>query len=149
MAKAERSNNGGKTGDGKFAPGNRYGKGRPAGSRNRASLAVEDLLDGQAQAITQKAIEKALEGDSVALRLCLERLCPPRKARPVAISLPKVKTPADCSKASTGILEAVAGGDITPDEGQALAGLLETHRRTLETEDLERRISALEQAHSR
>ena len=51
--------------------------GRPKGSRNAATLAIEVLLDGQAQALTQKAIELALAGDPVALRLCLERMTTP------------------------------------------------------------------------
>ena len=46
--------------------------GCPKGSRNAATLAVAILLDGQAEALTQKAIQMALAGDSVALRLCLE-----------------------------------------------------------------------------
>jgi hypothetical protein len=48
--------------------------GRPHGSRNKATLALEALLDGEGEAITRKAIEKALEGDTAALRLCLERI---------------------------------------------------------------------------
>src|SRR5690348_6513429 len=64
---------------GRFQPGNKHGKGRPSGSRNKASLAVDKLLDGEAEAITRKAIELALEGDGPALRLCLERVAPPRK----------------------------------------------------------------------
>ena len=54
--------------------------GKPKGARNKTTLAVEALLDGEAEALTRKAIERALEGDSVALRLCLERI-PSRPAR--------------------------------------------------------------------
>jgi len=68
-------NNGRKT-DGTFAPGNALG-GRTKGSRHRSTLAIEELLDGQAEALTQKAINAALEGDGMALRLCLERILPP------------------------------------------------------------------------
>jgi hypothetical protein len=42
------------------------------------------------------------------------------------------------------IVAAVADGEITPSEAQALAGMVETFRRTLETEELERRLAALE-----
>ena len=48
--------------------------GRPQGSRNKATLALESLLDGQAEVLTQKAVDMALEGDMQALRLCLERI---------------------------------------------------------------------------
>jgi hypothetical protein len=53
-------------------------------------MAVEALLDGEAKAIARKAVEKALEGDMAALRLCLERLLPPRRDRPVVFDLPKI-----------------------------------------------------------
>jgi Family of unknown function (DUF5681) len=52
-------------------------RGKPRGARNRATLLAEALLDGEAEALTRKAIEKALEGDGMALRLCLERVLPP------------------------------------------------------------------------
>ena len=53
-------------------------------------MVLEVLLDGEAKAIARKAIEKALEGDMAALRLCLERLLPPRRDRPVTFELPKI-----------------------------------------------------------
>ena len=45
-------------------------------------------MDGQANALTQKAIDLALTGDMAALRLCLDRILPPRKDRPVSFTLP-------------------------------------------------------------
>ena len=61
---------------GRFKPGN---PGRPKGARHKTTLAIEALLDGEAEALTRKAIELAKAGDLVALRLCLDRICPPRK----------------------------------------------------------------------
>ena len=58
---------------GQYSIGN---SGRPRGSRNKATLAIESLLKGQAEALTQTALTKALEGDSVALRLCMDRIAP-------------------------------------------------------------------------
>lgn len=136
--------NGGETGrsaDGKFQPGN---PGRPRGARNKASIAVEALLEGEAEALTRRAVELAMEGDTTALRLCLERLCPPRKDRPVVFDLPAIEQPEDATKAMTSLLAAVATGDVTPTEAQSVAGVIETWRRTVETEDLARRVAALE-----
>lgn len=124
-------------------------KGKPKGTRNRATLAVEALLDGQAEDLTQIAIDKALAGDMTALRLCLDRICPPRKDRPVSVELPKIEEAADSVSALSAILAAVVAGDITPGEGQTLATLIETHRRTLETADIECRLSALEKERRR
>lgn len=120
-------------------------KGKPKGCRAKVTMDVLALLDGEAEALTRKAVEKALEGDMTALRLCLERLAPPRKDSPVTLAgLPKIKSAADLPKATAKILEAVAKGIITPSEGQALAGLIEGHRKALETAELEARVAALE-----
>jgi hypothetical protein len=62
--------------------------GRPLGARHKATLAAEALLDGEAEGLTRKAIEAALGGDMPALRICLDRILPPRKERPVRFKLP-------------------------------------------------------------
>ena len=68
---------------GQFAAGN---IGRPKGMRNKATIAIESLLLGQAEALTQTAVTKALEGDSVALRLCMDRIAPAPKDQPVHLA---------------------------------------------------------------
>ena len=73
------------------------------GSRHRASLAAESLLDGQAQALTQTAVGLALGGDAAALRLCLDRILPPRRERPIRFELPLLKEPADAVSAMAAI----------------------------------------------
>ena len=78
--------------------------GRPKGARNRSTLALETLLDGQAEALTQKAIELALAGDMAALRLCLDRILPARKDRPVSIEMPTIDTAEDCQGSKRGTL---------------------------------------------
>ena len=83
-------------------PGRPFEKGRSAnpggrrrGSRNRATLAAAVLLDGEAEALTRKAVELALAGDPVALRLCIERILPPCRERPVRLPLcRRSRTPA-------------------------------------------------------
>jgi Family of unknown function (DUF5681) len=89
-------------------------EGRPNGSRNAATLALETLLDGQAQALTQKAIDVALTGDIPALRLCLDRILPPRKGSPVAFDLPEMRTLNDAVPAMGALVKAVGQGDLTP-----------------------------------
>ena len=120
--------------------------GRAQGSRNKVTIAVEELLGGEVEALTAKAVELALDGDTTALRLCLERLCPPRKDRPVSFNLPAVGTPADTVAAMRAIIAAVAKGQLTPAEAQTVADLLEVQRRVIESEDHERRLRALEGA---
>lgn len=131
----------GRNPDGTFAPGN---PGKPKGSRHRATQAVQALLDGEAQAITQKAVDLALQGDGAALRLCLERIAPPRRDAPITFTLPPMSTANDAAKAAASVLASVADGDMTPTEGAHVMALIETYRRTLEVTELESRIAALE-----
>jgi hypothetical protein len=126
---------------GRFSSGN---AGRPAGARNRTTIAVLELLEGQAEALTQRAVELALGGDTVALRLCLERVAPPRKDNPVQFALPHVTTARDAAEAAASVLEAVAEGDLTPGEGAVVMTLIDSYRRTLEITELEARVAALE-----
>ena len=107
-------------------------------------MAIEALLEGQHEALTQAAISKALTGDGVALRLCLDRLAPPRKDSPLTFALPPIRTAGDTVDASASLLAAVAGGEVTPDEAGRVMALLTAHRSLVETGDHEKRIEALE-----
>ena len=78
------------------------------------------------------------------MRLCMDRICPPRKERPISCKLPKLNDPSDLVAGISAVLASVANGELTPGEGQALASLIEAQRRTLETEDIEQRLIALE-----
>jgi len=120
--------------------------GRPKGSRNKTTLAVEALLEGEAAAIIRKVIEKALEGDATALRLCLERLLPPRRDRPVAFDLPEIKSAADAVNASSSVLSACAEGTLSRGEAAEVMDLIAAHTRTLEVTEFEARLIALEKA---
>ena len=126
---------------GQFTVGN---SGRPKGSRNKVTLAMESLLQGQAEAITQTAVTKALEGDSVALRLCMERIAPAPKDQPVSFNLPMMRNALDASEAAGGVLAAVSVGTLTPIEATRVMGLIDSYRRTLELTDIETRLAALE-----
>lgn len=119
-------------------------KGRPKGARNHATVLAEALLDGEADAITRKLIDTALEGDTTALRLCLERLLPPRRGRPVAFELPKIKTAADAIHASSLVLTACAAGSLSPGEASEIVNLISSHVRLLEMSEIEARLTALE-----
>lgn len=131
----------GRNTDGTFAEGN---PGKPRGTRHRATRAVLNLLDGEAEALTRKAVTMALEGDTAALRLCLERIAPPRKDSPVAFTLPPMRGAQDAAQAAAAIVEAVALGELTPTEGAHVMGLVDAYRRTLEITEIEARVAALE-----
>jgi hypothetical protein len=129
-----------------FAPGQSGNpRGKQKGTRNLATRLIEALLEGEAEEIGRKTIELAKEGDSRALKACLDRLVPPPRDRFVAFSLPPLETAADLPKASAALLAAVAEGEVTPSEAAELAHLVETHIRAIEVSDLEHRLCELEE----
>jgi hypothetical protein len=105
--------------------------GRPVGSRNKKTLFLEELLDREGEAIIRKTMELALQGNPLALRLCLDRLVAPRKERPIHLELPKVTKLQHAVVAMSKIQEAIGEGKITPGEGQILAGFAETQQRVI------------------
>ncbi|WP_146347422.1 DUF5681 domain-containing protein [Phaeobacter marinintestinus] len=141
MSNRKNGSNTGRNDDGTFGPGNR---GKPKGARHAITRAVEELLQGQAEVLTQKAIDRALEGDVTALRLCIDRIAPARKDAPVSFDLPAMQSAVEAAKAAEAVLSAVSGGEITPLEGAAVMGLVEQYRRALELTEFEKRIDALE-----
>jgi Family of unknown function (DUF5681) len=138
-------NTGRKQGTGRFQPGHSGNPaGKPKGARHRHVLAAEALLDGEAEKLTRRAIDAALSGDMSALRLCLERIVPPRKDRPVRFDLPAITSAKDTAKAAAAVLEAVACGGLTPSEAANLGKLLGDYARVLEATEIEARVAKLE-----
>lgn len=134
----------GRTVGGQFAPGN---PGRPRGARHKTTLAVEALLEGEAEALTRKAVSLAKKGDTTALRLCLERLAPVRRGRTMDIpGLPAVQTIADVPGAITFVLASVADGTITSDEANDFTAILDRFSKATEVNDLAERVRAMEEA---
>ena len=119
-------------------------KGKPKGSLNKVTLAVQSLLDNEAEGLTRKAIELALEGDLVAVKLCLDRIIPVRKSRPVKIDLPDVSTGKGVSEAQVAVVQAVGQGELTPEEAQILSSILDARRKSIEVADIELRLDKLE-----
>jgi hypothetical protein len=105
---------------------------------------MQELLDGEGQLLLRKAVDLALEGDKIALRLCLERLLPPARERRIYLNVRKLERATDIARALGALLDSVACGNITPAEGHDLATLLEIQRKALEMAELEPRITRLE-----
>ena len=127
-----------------FQPGNKFGRGRPRGSRNRVARVCQDTLDSHAENLIKKCVVLAYQGNTTAMRLCMERLMPARRQRTLQFKLPPIKTITDVAVASESVVSGVARGQLTPAEGQAFSGMLEDRRRVIETQHQEPRIRALE-----
>ena len=123
-------------------------RGRPKGARNKATMAAQALLDGEVEALTRKAVEKALEGDTAALRLCLERICPPMKESPIraSLKLPATITAENAPQVFAAILKAVASGGLCPGEGETLQRMMQVYLQACEYTELARRLDELEAA---
>jgi hypothetical protein len=105
--------------------------GRPKGSRNKVSIQVDGLLDGEAETITRKCISLAMQGDATAMRICMDRIAPVRKGR----AIPKLERK-EGEGSVEALLRAVLDGEITPDEGQSVVDLIESAARAAATQAL-------------
>lgn len=141
--------NGDKSAETRFRQANSGGPVRPAGSRNKATLALDKIADDAGEDILNAMVAAAKGGDLRAADLVLHRIWPVRKGRPITLELPPIQTAADIVSALGKVADAVAGGDVTPDEASAMANVLEIKRRAIETAELESRITALEKERSK
>jgi hypothetical protein len=105
--------------------------GRKQGSRNRATLVLQALLEAEGEKVVRKAVEMALAGNETALRLVVERLIPPVKERPIQLDLPRLGKASDVAEAVRRAIEAVAAGQLMPSEAETVLKLLEALRGAL------------------
>lgn len=132
--------------DGRFKPGQSGNpKGRAVGSRPKVLAALDALGEGAVEEIVRKQIEMAKDGDAAAARTILDRVWPPRKGSRLQFDLPEVSRAEDIPGAVAAINQQVSGGDLSPDEGTLIVGLLDAHRKAIETNDLAARVAALEE----
>jgi hypothetical protein len=127
-----------------FEPGNKMGKGRPPGSKNKAAV-FQAQLAGNGIEIINQAKYQALKKDpnSIILKACLERLVPVPKALS-RFRLPPIRTPDDLPKANAAILQAVARGRLSPSDGETVSRIL-MNQRQLFDDDADRRLRIVEQ----
>jgi len=119
--------------------------GRPAGSRNSATLACEALLEGQAEALPQKAVDMALAGDTVALKIWIDRIYPARKDRPVTFALPPINTARDAADVMSSVMNAVAAGQLTPADASELSKVVACTVKSFEAAEFADSLASIDQ----
>jgi len=129
---------------GRFTAGNKGGPGRPRGYRSALAKALDEIPKEDIVAVRDQMIAGAKTGDMQAARLILDRHWPVPKGRSVAFPLGRVKGAKDIPRAIGAILMAVSRGDLSPEEGHAVAGIVEMHRKGIESVDHEERLARLE-----
>jgi hypothetical protein len=119
-------------------------KGKAKGTLHKATRAALELLEGDLETITQVCVDKAKEGDLMAVKLIIDKLIPNARERRLSIKLPKVEGAANLPSVMARVLELVNNGELTPGEGQTIAGIIESTRKGIELADIEARLRALE-----
>jgi hypothetical protein len=119
--------------------------GRAPGVRNKATETAELLLAGAAEALTRKVVALALAGDAAAIRLCLDRIIPARRGRPVQLRVAPGRGTADLGGTMAAITNTATNGVITPGEAAELARVVEIFVRAVEAGDFERRLRQVEE----
>jgi hypothetical protein len=118
--------------------------GRPRGARNKRTIAAENMFDREGADIIDRLIRLAKGGDVAAIRMCIDRICPKQRERPVSFDLPTMTTPADAVAAMSSIVQAIGDGDIAPQEAAELAKVVAGFSQTIATADQEKRLCEIE-----
>ena len=108
-----------------FEAGNRFGRGRPPGSRNLKTLLIEELLDENSESLLHKALNLAQEGNIPMLRLLLDRVLSRPKDAAVGIGLLQMRTPEELLQAQEGGVQELALGQLTPNQAEQIFSLIE------------------------
>jgi hypothetical protein len=125
--------------------------GRMPGSKNRSTLMTEALLEGEAEVLLRAAVSRALEGDAVALRLCLDRISPRLRLRedPIEFDLPQINSVEDLLPALSAIAAGVAAGKLTAEQAGHLSQLVHRWTEAVQVVDFETRLRKLEEGRDR
>src|SRR5450631_2868902 len=90
--------------------------GKPSGARHKTTIIAEKLMQADAAEVIRTVIQKAKDGDMVAARIVVDRICPIRKGAPVNIKLPNVTTAVGVADAMNALLSEMADGSLSPEE---------------------------------
>jgi hypothetical protein len=127
-----------------FQPGNRFGRGRPKGSRNKSTLTAQGIFAQHADSIVRKCIADAMRGNERAMDRCIERVMAPQKESLVKLKIPSITTISGATDALSTLLQASAAGKLTPADAVKLADIVEERCRIMATVEHENRLQALE-----
>jgi len=119
--------------------------GKKKGTLNKRTQLAK-LLEPHAQELIEKAVELARNGDVNALRLCIERLIPKAKNEMIVlpISIDDTKDPEKLLGINSAIIQGVISGELTPEQGKAISGIVEKQTEFLFFTDVNKRVKDLE-----
>jgi hypothetical protein len=134
--------------DTRFKPGE---SGNPSGrtpgsgwvAAARKALEKEWNGTGSHEGIRSVLLKKAREGDMGAIRLVAERVCPPMKA--VEAAEPFELPQGSLTDRANAVLDGLERGDLSTGQASQLMTALGVLAKVIETDELEKRIRALEE----
>jgi hypothetical protein len=103
--------------------------GRPAGSRNKFTAEMQEALEESGLPLIQRLLELAGQGNTGAMRQCLDRLI--GKQRPSSVQLPAPDSPNYVVTALSEIHRALGAGEIASDEASRLVDFVGRTARVL------------------
>lgn len=118
--------------------------GNPAG-RTPGVEKIRQLLEPKREELVAKAVEMALGGDSIALRICIDRLAPPPKAESAPVKIPGLADALTPKEKADSIVAAVAEGQISFEAGERAMRLLGLYLQAITVTDHEARLRAIEE----
>jgi hypothetical protein len=117
-------------------------KGRPPGIRDRRAK-LNHMLLKDADAILQRVVESALDGDTTSAALVLNRVLPALKAQAERVSF-DFDVNAPLAQQVEAVLVAIAGGDVPADMGKSIIESISALAGIKQIDELEQRLNALE-----
>jgi hypothetical protein len=128
-----------------FQPGNKLGRGRPSGSRNKKTVLIEELLADNSEPLLRKALQLALKGNTQMLRLLLDPVLRRPKDAPVTIGRLPMGTPEELLQSQARVMQELASGKLSLNQVEQIFQMLENARKLMETRDHNQRVRAMEQ----
>jgi len=128
-----------------FQPGNRHGKGRPPGSRNKSTALFRAMIEAQGPALIRTMLDRAVRGDARCLQMAMDRLVCRCRENPIQLKLPRIRNSHDMHAAHQRLLEGLTQGQVTIEQAERLTNILEFRRKVIADEELGRRMDGLEQ----
>ncbi|HEY9146832.1 MAG TPA: DUF5681 domain-containing protein [Thiobacillus sp.] len=117
--------------------------GNPRG-RPPTSERIRQMLQPHETELVEAAVFFGVNGDTTALRLCLERLAPPPRPQSDPVVIPGLAEAATLTDKAKAVVDAVGNGLVSPDVAERLLGALAHYAKAIEVDELTRRVAALE-----
>ena len=119
--------------------------GRPHGSKNNVTVASENLLEGEGEALTRKLIDLALDGNVACLRHAIDRIHPVKRSALIRLEgMPEVSDIASAAEASGYLLQQVRDGVVSPIDAEVVSRLIDKYISATKWTDIEKELHELQ-----